>query len=190
MTPFEAFKLYTAIKNHFSTESYDFFKYHGKVRVSENTFDTRKDKYMFYKLSKHEDPLTFLVANFSESSKLWVGDLFNVDHDLKYNQYLRRKQSLTYIFESDIDNLLESFDKNFEVPESGYPHLLNLLIRKKISKETFIIINDCVRFFGKWNKQIQDPILWPQIALNCKKLYPFLEYDKDKYCKILRYKFS
>ena len=191
MTPFEAYKLYTAVKNHFTSESYDYFKYNGKVNASENSFEVRKDKYKFYKLSKHEDPLTFLVANFSENRKLWVGDLFDTDRQMVYNEYLRRKQSLTYMFESDIDNLLEDFDENFLVPKDGdYPPLLNLLVRKKISKETFIIINDCVRFFGVWNKQISDPVLWPQIALNCRKLYPFLEYDKAKYCAILRNKFS
>ena len=145
---------------------------------------------MFYKLSKHSDPITFLVANFAEGKKVWVGDLFSQDKDLAYNEYIKRKQSLTYIFETDIDNLLEDFEKNFVVPEGSYPHLLNLLVRKKITKETFIIIQDCVRFFGKWNRQITDPVLWPQIALNCKKLYPFLEYEKDKYSKILRNKFS
>jgi len=190
MTPFEAYKLYNAISMHFTTESYDYFKYNGKVRADEHTFETRKDKYMFYKLSKHPDPITFLVANFAEGKKIWVGDLFSKDKDMAYNEFLRRKQSLTYTFETDIDNLLEDFDKNFEVPEGGYPHLLNLLVRKKIARETFIIIQDCVRFFGKWNTQITDPVLWPQIALNCKKLYPFLEYEKDKYYKILRNKFS
>ena len=191
MTPFEAFKLYTAIKNHFTVDSYDFFKYNGKVRVTEISFETRKDKYMFYKLSKHEDPKTFLVANLSENSKMWVGDLFSADHQLKYNEFLRRKQTLQYTFENDIDNLLESFDDNFKVPEDGgYPYLLNLLVRKKISKESFIIIQDCVRFFKKWNEQITDPVLWPQVAMSCKKLHPFLEYEKDKYCERLRNKFS
>jgi T4 gene Gp59 loader of gp41 DNA helicase len=190
MTPFEAYKLYTALKNHFSTDTYDFFKYHGKVRADEHSFEIRKDKYMFYKLSKHEDPKTFLIANLAESSKDWVGEMFDTSHQMNYNEFLRRKQSLTYIFENEIDNLLEDFDKNFEVPSSGYPHLLNLLVRKKICKETFIIIQDCVRFFARWNKQISDPVLWPQIAKNCKKLHPFLEYDKDKYCTILRKKFS
>ena len=191
MNAFEAFKLYTAIKNHFTTDSYDFFKYHGKTKVTQNTFDVRKDKYMFHKLSKHEDPLTFLVANLSENPKLYVANLFDLDKEMKYNEFLRRKQSLTYIFENDIDNLLEDFDKNFEVPDDGdYPFLLKLLTRKKIAKESFIIMNDCVRFFGLWNKKITDPVLWPQIALNCKKLYPFLSYEKDKYCAILRNKFS
>lgn len=191
MTPFEAYKLYNAISMHFTTPSYDYFKYNGKVRADEHTFETRKDKYMFYKLSKHSDPITFLVANFAEGKKVWVGDLFSQDKDMAYNDYLRRKQSLSYIFETDIDNLLENFDKNFEVPNDGdYPFLLKLLTRKKIAKESFIIMNDCVRFFGSWNKKITDPVLWPQIALNCKKLYPFLSYEKDKYCSILRNKFS
>lgn len=190
MTPFEAYKLYNAIKNHFTTESYDYFKYNGKVRASEITFETRKDKYQFYKLSKHEDPLTFLVANLSENSKLWVGDLFNQEHENIYNKYVKRKQSLSYTFQNDIGNMLENFDSNFEVPSGNYPHLLNLLVRSKITKETFIIINDCVRFFSKWNKEINDPVLWPTIALNCRKLYPFMEYDKAKYCSILREKFS
>ena len=190
MKPFEAYQLYSAVKNHFTTDSYDYFKYNGKVNASEHTFEARKDKYMFYKLSKHEDPLNFLVANFSEGRKVWVGDLFGLDKELIYNEFLRRKQSLTYIFQSDIDNLLEDFDANFKVEEGNYPHLLKLLTRKKITKETFIIIQDCVRFFGSWNKKISDPVLWPAIAMNCKKFRPFMEYEKTKYCDILRNKFS
>ena len=190
MTPFDAYKMYCAVKNHFTTDNYDYIKYNGKVNVSQHSFEVRKDKYMFYKLSKHENPLTFLVSNFAEGKKLWVGDLFSTDHQFTYNDFLRRQQTLTYLFECDIDNLLENFDANFEVPDGGYPHLLNLLVRKKINKETFIIIQDCVRFFARWNKQINDPVLWPQIAMSCKKLRPFLTYEKDKYCQILRNKFA
>lgn len=189
-TPLDAFKLYTAIKNHFSTESYDYFKYNGKTRVTEHTLDTRKDKYMFYKLSKHADPKTFLVANLSVDPNLWVGNMFSKECEKHYTDFLKRKQSLTYIFKEEIDTLLDDFDKNFEVPANGYPHLLNLLVRKKVSMETFIIMQDCVRFFSRWNKQIQDPVQWPKISLKCRKLHPFLEYEKDKYCQILRSKFS
>ena len=74
MTPFEAFKMYIAVKQHFSVSSYDYFKYNGKSRVSQNTFDTRKDKYSFYKLSKQENVLDFLVANLYETPNMWVGE--------------------------------------------------------------------------------------------------------------------
>jgi hypothetical protein len=187
MNAFEAYQLYNAISMHFTTD-YDFFKYNGKTRVSESTFDARRDKYMFHKLSKHEDPLTFLVANFSEGKKVWVGDLFSNDKEIVYNEFLRRQQSLTYLFQCDIDNLMDDFEENFRVPNGDYPHLLKLLNRKKVSKETFIILQDCIRFFGTWNKQINDTVLWPSIAMNCKKLYPFLKYEKDKYNAILKNK--
>ena len=190
MTQFEAFQLYNALHLHFTQDSYDYHKYRGKTRVTEHSLDVRPDKYMFYKLSKHEDPLIYLVSNFSENAKFYSRDMFSVSADLNYNEFLRRQQSLTYQFECDIDNLLEDFDKNFEVPDGDYPHLLKLLTRKKISKESFIIIQDCVRFFGAWNKRITDPVLWPKIAMNCKKLHPFLSYDLDKYRGILKNKFS
>jgi len=190
MTQFEAYQLYNAINLHFTQASYDYHMYRGKTRVTEHSLDIRPDKYMFYKLSKHEDPITYLVSNFSENSKFYSRDMFSAQSDLNYNNFIKRQQALTYQFECDIDNLLEEFDKNFEVPDGDYPYLLKLLTRKKISKETFIIIQDCVRFFGRWNKQITDTVLWPKIAMNCKKLHPFLTYDHDKYRGILKNKFS
>ena len=190
MTPFEAYKLYIAIKQHFSSPSYDFFKYNGKVRVSADNFETRKDKYMFYKLSKRDDAMEYLVAILSQHPNVWVGEMFEPKYEQLYKDYLKKKESLTYTFKNDIDNLLDDFDKNFEVNDGQYPHLLNLYVRGKISKETFIIINDCVKFAGRWNKQISDTVMWPAISSNCKKFFPFMSYDKDKYCAMLREKFS
>jgi hypothetical protein len=190
MTPFEAYKQYLAVKQHFTLPSYDYFKYNGKVRANESSFESRKDKYMFYKLSKREELHEFLVANLSEFPNIWVGDLVSDQCDLTYKKFLLRKESLTYLFKNDIDNLLEDFDSNFKVEDGEYPHLLKLLIRQKINKETFIIINDCVSFFASWNKKILDPVLWPTIAMNCNKLRPFLNIEKDKYCVILKEKFS
>lgn len=190
MSPFEAYKLYLALKQHFTTSSYDFFKYNGKVRATQTSFETRRDKYMFYKLSKREDPLHYLVSILSNEPEVWVGEIFEPKYEQMYKDFLKNKESLTYTFRNDIDQLLEDFDKNFEVPDGQYPYLLQLYTRNKISRETFIIIQDCVRFFSKWNKEVTDPVLWPKIALNCKKFWPFMQYDKDKYCAILRDRFA
>lgn len=190
MSPFEAYKLYLAVKQHFTTTSYDFFKYNGKVSATQASFETRRDKYMFYKLSKRDDPLLYLVSILSEEPNIWIGEIFEPKYEQMYKDFLKTKESLTYIFNNDIDQLLENFDENFKVPGGQYPYLLQLYTRKKIHKETFIIIQDCVRFFSKWNKEIADPVLWPKIALNCKKLWPFMQYDKAKYCAILRERFS
>ena len=77
MTPFESFKLYLAVRSHFNTKSYDFFKYNGKVTAKVESYETHKSKYVFYKLSKKDDPLNYLVANLSHDPKMWIGDMFD-----------------------------------------------------------------------------------------------------------------
>ncbi len=52
MTGYEAFSLYESLKLHFNKDSYDFFKYNGKTNVTVTSFENRKDKYHFYKLSR------------------------------------------------------------------------------------------------------------------------------------------
>ena len=49
---FDAYCLYLAVNNHFHTDSYDFFKYNGKVSAKLESFLKRKDKYHFAKLSR------------------------------------------------------------------------------------------------------------------------------------------
>jgi len=47
-----------------------------------------------------------------------------------------------------------------------------------------------VGFARHWNKKIDDPIVWPHVALKIKKLKPFLQYDQQKLKKLVVDKFS
>ena len=49
---YNAYKTYVALKNHFTSDSYDYFKYKGRVRVKEESFLKRKDKFYFEKIEK------------------------------------------------------------------------------------------------------------------------------------------
>ena len=49
---FEVFKLYLAIKLHFTTDTYNYEEYGGKVNCKLETFTKRNDRYFFHKLSK------------------------------------------------------------------------------------------------------------------------------------------
>ena len=105
MTGYETFGLYQAIKLHFSQESYDFFKYNGKSNVSLNSFDNRKDKYHFHKLSRRysdkDDMIEFIVSNFVENEKTWVGSLLQDEAEMNYRKHQKIVQSLSYMVESD-----------------------------------------------------------------------------------------
>ena len=78
VTPFEVYQKYLSLKQHFNKVDYDYFKFKGKVRANASSFENRKDKHHFVRLSKiykEEDLTKFFVSNFVKSSDLWIGNL-------------------------------------------------------------------------------------------------------------------
>ena len=191
-TGFAAFALYNALKLHFTSTSYDFFKYHGKTNVSRDTFLKRKDKYSFYKLSRKyslDELRNFYVANFVYGDSTWVGEMTGPSGEDVYKKWQKISQSLTYNFESDIVRILEqvnSPDELMKVKSGEYPDLLVGAMQNSISIETLVILNDMMNFFSMWDKKISDDIIWPTWKLKCEKYAPFITYDKVKFKKILK----
>lgn len=189
MSSFEVYQTYLALKNHFTKQNYDFHKYNGKVPVKVSSFETRKDKYFFQRLTKKKDPFSYMLANFVDTEVNWVGDLDQEQGEERYKDWLKRNQSLTYIFRQDLDKLHDDFDQNVLVKNGERPYLLQLYCQREICIETLIIINDLVSCFKHWHKNIEDPVIWPTISMKCYKYRPFMNYDKEKCKKILRERF-
>jgi len=192
MTGFETYKLYVALKNHFNSDTYDFFRYGGKTRANAKSFESRPDKYFFNKLGKHKDPQRYILANIIEDNpNVWVGDLANEQQsENNYKNWVKRTESLTYVFRNDLEQLELDFNMNLLVGGSGHPILLKYMIQKKVSIETVIILDDLCGFFRHWNKNIEEDVIWPMVYRKCKKYRPFLKYDKDKLKQIVVDKFS
>lgn len=192
MNAFETYKLYVALKNHFNSDSYDFFKYGGKTRASVNSFETRPDKYFFNKLAKHKDVLHYVLANIIEDNpNVWVGDLANEQQaEDNYRKWLSRQESFTYNFKNDLEKMNSDYNSNLIVEGSNHPFLLKLFIKKQINIETLVALNDMCEFFSYWNKTIEEDIIWPSIYMKCKKYKPFLRYDKAKLKQIVVDKFQ
>ena len=51
MTSYDAYRLYLAVKLHFTTPNYDFFRHNAKVNSSLNSFLKRNDRFLFHKLT-------------------------------------------------------------------------------------------------------------------------------------------
>ena len=183
--PYEVYIKYLALKSHFSDLNYDYFKYNGKVKAWRSTFDTRKDKYFFYKLSKKKDPIEYLVANFIGSNDFYIGNIRADESDQIYMDYKKRKESLSYIFKSDLSKMKENFNDNIVVPDNEHPYLLRLYMRGDISLETLTLINKCVKIFNYWDKELKDDIMWPDIKLKAIKYDPFMSVDINKYREII-----
>jgi hypothetical protein len=190
---YAAFAMYNSLKLHFTSKSYDYFKYHGKTNVSSVTFLKNKSKYQFYKLARKynlDELRDFYIANFLEGDK-WVGEIANADGEEVYKKWQKTQQSLTYTFENDIMYLLSnggSPDQMLEVKPNSYPVLMHLVQLKQVSLETLCILNDIMKFFSMWDKKIDDDIVWPDFKMKCEKYTPFLNYDKVKFKAILKEK--
>jgi hypothetical protein len=190
---YAAFAMYNSLKLHFTSKSYDYFKYHGKTNVSSVTFLKNKSKYQFYKLARKynlDELKDFYIANFLEGDK-WVGEIANADGEEVYKKWQKTQQSLTYTFENDIMYLLSnggSPDEMLEVKPNSYPVLMHLVQLKQVSLETLCILNDIMKFFPMWDKKIDDDIVWPDFKMKCEKYTPFLNYDKVKFKAILKEK--
>jgi len=189
---FSAYALYNAIKLHFTSDSYDYFKYGGKTNVSKDNFATRKDKYTFYKLSRSynlQDLRDFYVSNFLVKNINWVGDIANAEGEENYKKWQKRNQSLTYRFEQDIIGLLnatQSPNEMLMVENGEYPLLLKEMFQGNICIETVCILNDIMNFFPMWSKKISDTIIWPIEEKRCLRYTPFINYDKTKFVNILK----
>lgn len=187
MTPFEAYKLFLAVKMHFTQPQYDFFKYNGKVNATLDSFNRRRDKYHFAKLAKHKDALGYLVSQYITGNFTgWAGDLFTDEAERIYIQFLARQQSITYNFQSELQQLEDGFISKFKVKDGQHPEALVLFRRGYISIETFTILNDVLNFFQLWDTRIDDTVLWPSIRERCLKYRPFLHYDRAKIKSIIR----
>lgn len=185
MTPFDAYKMYLAIKRHFARPKYSYIKSNGHVKANESTFELRNDKFCFYSLSRKPDLKNFLLANFLEGD-IWVRDLLNDESENRYVQWQLRTQSLAYNFEKELSGISENFKSYFVVRGGQHPQLLRQFRQGNISVETLTILNDLLNFFPYWDEKIADTILWPKTRDTCLKYAEFIKYDKPKMKRIVK----
>jgi hypothetical protein len=191
MTPFESYQAYLSIKRHFKNKNYDCLKYNYKIRTNIDTFNKRKDKFLFEKIAKLDDPKNFLLANILNNDNIYPRDIvYNENSKIVYKDWQKTIQSLTYTVKNDLDMLEENFDDNFKVFNNEHPKLLKLHLSKKIKLETLVILCDLVGCLRLWNNKLQNDPVWESLSMKIEKYIPLLHYDKEKIRQIVIDKFS
>ena len=194
MNGFEIYKIYLAIKLHFTSknQSYDFHKHLGRTTARLATFTKRRDRYFFHKLSKSyndKSAVDYFVANFVSNTNLWVGDIIGKTGDDNYKQWSKKLEALHYYYEQDIDYILGrdiKFDDLFLVKKGQHPPILKMFLSKRINFETFLILDEILSFSKQLNKNISEKVLWPKLYDRMIRYKPFLRYNVTKYKKSLR----
>ena len=194
MNGFEVYKIYLAIKLHFTSknQSYDFHKHNGRTTARLATFTKRRDRYLFHKLSKSYNDksiVDYFLSNFVSNTNIWVGDIIGKTGDDTYKQWSKKLEALHYYYEQDLDYMLErkiEFDDIFTSKDGQHPPILKMFLSKRINFETFIILDDILSFTKQLNKNITEKVLWPKLYDRMIRYKPFLKYNVTKYKKSLR----
>ena len=191
VTPYETYQTYLSMKSHFTNPKYDFFKYGGKSRATVSSFNKRKDKYWFEKTSRKysdQEILDFLLSNFitaNNPQNLWIGEIIN-SGERNYSEWMKRQQSLTYLFKEQLEELLseKKLEEVFDCSK-GHPPILKKYLGGDLSLETLIIMEKIFFFVKNFDKKIKDPV-WETVSLKMKKYIPFININTMYYKKILR----
>ena len=146
MSAYNVYETYLALRQHFTNPNYDYFRYSGKVRTNIESFNKRRDRYFFEKLSRKKtesEVINYFVSNFiqsSDPSKMWVGEL-KTNGDENYLNWKTRTQSLSYRFKQELNSLTEKvhlYEALFS--ENGsHPRIIKQYLGGKVSIETLVI---------------------------------------------------
>ena len=192
MTPIDVYKTYLAFKNHFTKESYSYFKYSGKSKASTQAYNKRKDRYFFERMSrkKSDDEIKeYFLANFVECDdpeRLWIGEIISTGED-SHKSWARRAQTLTYLFKTEVEVFVnkENFQELFTVRGQSHPEVLKKHLQGAMSIETMVILDMILGYAKNFDKKLEDPV-WETVSLKIKKYKPFLNIDVDKFKTILK----
>ena len=196
MNGFEVYKIYLAVKLHFTSKgrSYDFHKHLGRTTARLETFTKRRDRYFFHKLSKSYNNSTivdYFVSNFVSNTNLWIGDIIGKSGDEHYKQWSKKIEALHYYYEQDIDYILEQdykFDDLFKSVNGQHPPILKMFLSKRINFETVLILDEILSFTKQLNKNINEKVLWPKLYDRMIRYRAFLNYNLTKYKMTLKRK--
>ena len=189
--PFDAYRCYLSLKNHFTKAHYDYHKYLGKTRASVQAFYKRKDRFWFEKFARSKNDKEveeFFVSNFiysTDPATMWIGEMIK-EGDGRYTEWKKKVQSLSYIFKEEAESVFEKkkVDDVFNCSK-GHPPILKSYLGGSTSLESMVIY-DIILGYGKdFDKRLNDPV-WETVSRKIKKYKPFLNINVSRYKKILK----
>lgn len=191
MTGYQVYMMYLALRNHFNSDSYDYFKYNKKVNALETTFRRRRDRWHFEKIArKYEgESENFLIANLLEDPQFWVGNAMKpASHDV-YTNWVKRYEGIEYTLKQDLLKIFEVVESNenltflrvLQVPnDNRHSVLIKMLIREEITLETFTILMNNYGLDEIYNCKYSSDPMWKKIRNKAMKYLPFVLQQKSE----------
>lgn len=104
----------------------------------------------------------------------------NEDNWVEWN---RRRQSMTYLFTQDLENILlrcDTLNDALQCKSGQHPPILKMYLGEKIMIETLILLNRITKFVDRYDLLMPNDIIWKNVSKNIKKYDPFVNFDTQK----------
>jgi hypothetical protein len=160
MDGYQTYQIYQSLKLHF-TSDYDAVKYNFKTAVRQDTFERRRDRYFFEKLSRRFDKeklIHYFTSNLIQNPNAWIGDM----SDEIYNAYIARYDKLTYMLSQDMNLMSDkeySFDQLCTTSDDNTTNVfLESLRSGEIQLESVVLVDIMVNFLNRLKSDLSDPL--------------------------------
>ena len=177
MTPEESYVLFNALKLHFTSTTYDFHKFNGKI--SHTLKETNKFYLQFKKLGEYgkDDVVGLILSNIILNPKLFIIDLFSKQAKEEYDFWKLRIENKYHILYKE----LQLLKGKYPAVKKNYIFLIDYYYSKEITLESLVLLNNYITFNNIAENIIVEPVLF-----KIKKYTPFLSCDNTTVERILR----
>lgn len=159
MNGFQGFKIWVAMRQHFTTKTFDIFKNKGRMKGKLETFIARNDSEIIERTCSKFTPtelVLYLAANFiyGNTNMLWDTGVAIAN----YNLFLARRQQIDRV----VDNDLKSLD-NLNIQLNDGIGIVRTLTKNQITIETVSLINQQINLTNQLRQlpigEIVEPLL-------------------------------
>jgi len=166
----DAYKIYTALRLHFTTDNYD-------IRSG---ITPRKPKAGVKTSFKKKLEMLMKQYNYQEE------EFFENTGPEVFLEWKRVQESLTYNYTQDVQYLASQVTKLEDVWDcsQGHPVILKAYCGKRCRLETLVILNKLYKFTSEVDEQLVFDPVWNSISRLIHKYSPFIKVEKDKLAMI------
>ena len=104
-----------------------------------------------------------------------------------YNEWTKIQQSISRVFDQDLKTCIEyhkPFGGLFKCESKTHPPIVKLLLQKKISIVSAIILDHYLNWIEHINHEVDEEWGWPELQSSLHNCQPFIKFDKEK-CKAI-----
>jgi len=192
LSDYDVFLLYIRVKLHFTQDRFDFFK--SPIRMSVDIFNKRNDKKLFKALSRKATNklriINYFVSGYVETDKNYLLDFLSHETGVLHKNRMSRIKNIKTVFQKDVMEIYStcgSMERAFETGVTGFPYLLKMVMEKRVTLESLIILNEIYKFLDSWKLQYETNIVVSTLLKKTTKYRVFLgKINSEMFSKYLQ----